>query len=557
LRNLRSSIEELISSYGIYLLLSILAVLHFVVIFYSSNTTVFDEYYYVPASRDLLNLTASNIEHPFFGKIWGTLGIILFGNNFFGWRIFYVLIGLASVYIFYKVSQRFLSKEYSFLAASLLGFENIFFMHTSLLLLEGPCILFTLLSFHYYFGKRYHFSALFMGLSVLSKEWGVYFAFSLLLYHLYVHKNNLLHMRLVTLRKATIFSLLVVLVFSLPIWAYDSIYHPYSYLPIVARPAFTEVAGLTGITVGPHSTITVGVNVSLPQTNTASIKTYRFNITNPLQNWEFYFAYQSSLTGCSSGEWNCYPWLWILPYGNISPLPYYVVHSQADPSFTPLAWLGIGNLILWYSIWPILLAIIVRALKKEFSSFDSLILSLFAGTYLPELVLSLVFHRVLYAFYMINVDIPLALGVPVLISYIAKSNKREMKLLSTLWLADAIAFFALFYPVHFTSMIYRGPFPSASLLAPVMLLFVSLFAYSSLKAVGSKRPLLFTIACLVSTLLSLALFLTVPNSISAFSSNPLWLSSFLVMVGEFFASLLVASTIVHYILRRSYLVVQS
>ena len=162
--------REIISNFGIYLLLPVLALLHFIVIFYPSNTTVFDEYYYVPASRDLLNLTASNIEHPFFGKIWGALGIALFGNNFFGWRFFYVLIGLGSVYVFYRLSKRFLSNEYSLLASSFLGFENIFFMHTSLLLLEGPCILFALLSFHYYFGKRYYFSALFMGLSILSKE---------------------------------------------------------------------------------------------------------------------------------------------------------------------------------------------------------------------------------------------------------------------------------------------------------------------------------------------------------------------------------------------------
>ena len=142
---MQSRIEELISSYGIYLLLSILAVLRFVVIFYPSYTTVFDEYYYVPASGDLLNSTASNIDHQFFGKIWGTLNCFIW-KQFLWMEIFYVLIGPASVYIFYKVSQRFLNKEYSLLAASLLGFENTFFMHTSLLLPEGPCTLFALLS---------------------------------------------------------------------------------------------------------------------------------------------------------------------------------------------------------------------------------------------------------------------------------------------------------------------------------------------------------------------------------------------------------------------------
>src|SRR4029077_20469991 len=72
-----------------------------------SDQMVFDEAYYVPASRDLLNFTASNLEHPFFGKIWGAAGIYLFGNDFFGWRIFYVLIGVAAVWPMYELALVF------------------------------------------------------------------------------------------------------------------------------------------------------------------------------------------------------------------------------------------------------------------------------------------------------------------------------------------------------------------------------------------------------------------------------------------------------------------
>jgi hypothetical protein len=538
--------------YGIHILLLLLAATHYYVISHPSDTTVFDEFYYVPASKDLLNLTASNIEHPFFGKLWGAMGILLLGDNFLGWRLFYVLIGLASVFAFYRLAQNFMSVELSLLASSLLGFENIFFMHTSLLLLDGPCILFALLSFTSYLRKRYYLSALLIGLSVLSKEWGVYFAFALLLFHLYTHRGQVLSFRSSGWGKLATCIFIAVLTFSAPIWLYDYVYQPYSYMPIVARPAYTQVVGLTGITVGPYSTVTVRINASLPTTNTTSLRTYRFNITNPLQNWQFYITYQSSLTGCSSGDWNCYPWLWILPYGNIYPLPYYVSYSQSDPDFASIAWLGIGNLVLWYSIWPVLLVIAVRAFRKHFTSLDAFILSLLAGTYLPLFVLALVFQRVLYAFYMINVDLALALGVPLLISYIARGDDREMRLLSILWLIDALAFFALFFPVRFTSILYRGPFPSSLLLAPVMLLFVSLFAYASSRAVGSGRPLLISVICLFLTLASLALFLTVPGSLSAFSSHPLWLSSFLVMVGEFFTALLVASTIAYQVLRTSF-----
>ena len=50
---------------------------------------MFDEVYYVPAARDLLNLWGpSNIEHPLLAKESIALGIALFGDNPLGWRFF-------------------------------------------------------------------------------------------------------------------------------------------------------------------------------------------------------------------------------------------------------------------------------------------------------------------------------------------------------------------------------------------------------------------------------------------------------------------------------------
>jgi len=96
---------SVINGFNIGHLLLILLVLHiFAMSFPSGNNPpqyVFDEAYYVPAAQDLLHLVPSNLEHPFFGKVWGALGIYLFGNDFFGWRIFYVLIGTATVGVFY------------------------------------------------------------------------------------------------------------------------------------------------------------------------------------------------------------------------------------------------------------------------------------------------------------------------------------------------------------------------------------------------------------------------------------------------------------------------
>ncbi len=59
---------------------------------------MFDEVHYVPAAHALLQLQGPvNIEHPLLGKELIALGITLFGDNSFGWRIMSTLAGTASV----------------------------------------------------------------------------------------------------------------------------------------------------------------------------------------------------------------------------------------------------------------------------------------------------------------------------------------------------------------------------------------------------------------------------------------------------------------------------
>lgn len=59
---------------------------------------VFDEVHYVPAAKVLLQLQGSvNIEHPLLGKELIALGISLFGDNSFGWRIMSTFAGTATV----------------------------------------------------------------------------------------------------------------------------------------------------------------------------------------------------------------------------------------------------------------------------------------------------------------------------------------------------------------------------------------------------------------------------------------------------------------------------
>lgn len=412
-----SRVENIASKFDIGHLLILLLGLHLFAMSFpnGSKDYVFDEAYYVPAAKDILNGVASNLEHPFFGKIWGSLGIYLFGDNFFGWRIFYVIIGVASVYVFYLIALNFLSREKALFAASFLGFETLFFIHTSLLLLEGPPILFALIGFLAYLKGRYYISGLAMGLSVLSKEWGVYFVFALILYHLYVMpKQDLVNVLRRNVLKTAVFFGIMLAAFGAPMWAYDIIFKPYA----------------TGF--GP--------------------------LTNPVLNFIYYFHYQSLLTGCSSTTtWNCYPWNWILPF-NINPSGYYVVTTTVTTTLAngtqrvitshPIDWLGIGNLAIWYSIWPIAAMILYKTVTRKLTKVDGFIATWIAATYLPWYYVSLVLHRVEYSFYFINVDPALALGIPILISaMIPDTNRRMQNFLLLVWLAAAVYFFIMFFPV--------------------------------------------------------------------------------------------------------------
>jgi len=150
--------------------------------------------------------------------------------------------------------------------------------------------------------------------------------------------------------------------------------------------------------------------------------------------------------------------MWVLPVG-VSPLPYFVstvtvkttlangtVTSQTD--YHPIDWQGIGNLVVWYSIWPVAAVIVWKFARRKAGEVEVLAGSLIAATYLPLFYLALVTHRVEYAFYFINTDVGLALGIPLAITFLAGDNKRVESSVIFLWLAAAVVFFFYYFPVN-------------------------------------------------------------------------------------------------------------
>jgi dolichyl-phosphate-mannose-protein mannosyltransferase len=78
---------------GLSLLILIILALHFATIMQPAEP-VFDEKYYVPAARYILQGSGTDrIEHPPLAQLIITGGIFIFGDNPFGWRFFSIVFG--------------------------------------------------------------------------------------------------------------------------------------------------------------------------------------------------------------------------------------------------------------------------------------------------------------------------------------------------------------------------------------------------------------------------------------------------------------------------------
>lgn len=95
----------------IALCIAVAAELLFLVNLSRPNQLVFDETHYIPAARQLLRLAGPiNIEHPLLGKEIIALGIMLFGDNSFGWRFFSTLAATTVVVGIFALAWQILGR---------------------------------------------------------------------------------------------------------------------------------------------------------------------------------------------------------------------------------------------------------------------------------------------------------------------------------------------------------------------------------------------------------------------------------------------------------------
>nr|WP_240049023.1 glycosyltransferase family 39 protein [Parerythrobacter lutipelagi] len=99
---------------------------------------MFDEVHYLPAARELLTTGGwTNREHPMLGKELIALGIALFGDNAFGWRVLPALFGALALYsgmraMWFANLSRFASLAFGVL----LGTGFLLFVHARIAMLD-------------------------------------------------------------------------------------------------------------------------------------------------------------------------------------------------------------------------------------------------------------------------------------------------------------------------------------------------------------------------------------------------------------------------------------
>ena len=354
---------------------------------YYESGFVFDEVYYVKAARLLLRGESTNNEHPPLVKIFIMAGILLFGDNPIGWRLFPILFSSLSIIFLYMLTVKVTrNKLIAFSTAILFMFDIMAFNIGQIAILDIPSITFIFVACIMLVGGRYDLSGIFFGLAMLCKLSALFslgIVFSLLLRMISESDGSKLKSLVLKwlLLSARIF-LLSFTIFLLGIWVYDAVYRIFNNSPI---------------------------NHIIYMLNYHSILRYQDleEIIHPLE--------------------------WINPLNPFPPIPYYVSHS--------IAYYGIYS-PLWWSIWVIVPLSLKEAIKDR-STPSFFILTWIMANFTPHVILAYVLKRYVYPFYFCMTLPGLYLGL----SYSLAPPKKSLRVLLALIISIQVIWFIIWFPV--------------------------------------------------------------------------------------------------------------
>jgi hypothetical protein len=359
---------------------------------------IFDEAHYVPAARKMLMGMAVNNEHPPLSKALIILGILLFGDNPVGWRIFITLSGAVSVYLLGKLAEIVLRNNVLALCSAILfAFDVTSFNISSMAILDAPAMMFSLLSALFFLKGRYTYSGVAAGLALLCKISSLFIFAALLLY--YFLKTSYMQERFTDSIREIIRIIEKTLIISLVIL-------------------------LAGLAVYDYS-----------------LKAY----STPFEHLDYILNYHSILT-FKEGDTVHMPITWANP---IMPFPreaYFVVTVTVNgKEYHPIAYYGMQT-PLWWMTWLIFVFSIYSSIlslrNKVFPDNEVLVLSWISLTYLVFFPLAYILHRWVYPFYFYSTVPIISIGLP----YILGEDKFSKTILFFMTTVQ-VAWFIVWFPV--------------------------------------------------------------------------------------------------------------
>ena len=144
---------------------------------------VFDEVYYVDGARDYLahgvEISGDDPEfvvHPPIGKWLIALGIKIFGDSEFGWRISGAILGTAMIVLIALIAQRLFRNSFLTIAASfLMAADGLALVHSRTALLDIFLSFFILLATYLFLMRWHWWAGIALGLAISTKWSALYY----------------------------------------------------------------------------------------------------------------------------------------------------------------------------------------------------------------------------------------------------------------------------------------------------------------------------------------------------------------------------------------------
>jgi predicted membrane-bound dolichyl-phosphate-mannose-protein mannosyltransferase len=393
-------LKTLVEKYGIVCIILIILFLHFVVISFPRNATVFDEVYYVQSAKDSLTLNATNLEHTPLSKLMYGISILTLGDNSYGWRAVPVLCSVLSLYVVFLLARRYTSTSKALLASTLLGFETLFFVNTSIAILEAPAILFSLLGLLLFLSKSYKSSALIFGLAFLCKETTLLIPIAILIYKLvsqFKFKTSYIK----------------------PVVLFVSIF------------LITSLGGLALYDVTYHPTLPSGRVLSNPVDNIFYITSYFGSTTE--RTWNEAVNHRPA-------------WTWILPFPETFNPPIYrydTVYTSSHQVLFNVTWTSMQSLPIAFMFLP-LIGVCLFNIKKGVKTYYSILsISLLLTTYVPWLFFG---TKLLFNYYFLLTIPFICLSMPLL--WDAIPNRKMRIAFIAIQLILTLVLFIYYFPIN-------------------------------------------------------------------------------------------------------------